>query len=255
MRSAHLFNNLDQAYRDLKEMDRRKSEFVAITSHELRTPIAIMLGYASILHDSEQDPVKKGQLATIEKQASFLSSMVDMLLNLHELSDNTAQINLRCQPLALEPMLQNALSFTRNHSTYKHKVEVLVEGSAPPIVGDEVRLMLAFSNVIDNAIKFSSDGSTVRVSVQPQGNGVRVSVADEGIGIPEADLHNIFEPFYQVESSLTRRFGGMGLGLPIVKGIIELHGGQVAVHSKLGEGTQVIVDLPDAPPEERCMNI
>jgi signal transduction histidine kinase len=239
----------------LQEMDRRKSEFVAITSHELRTPIAIMLGYASLLHDEEQDEMKKGQLSIIEKQASFLSGMVDMLINLHELSDNTAQIALRCMPVELPTLLKSALDFTKNHSTSKRKVDVTIDSGDFSIKGDEVRLMLALSNLIDNAIKFSNDGDTVEITVaESPFSGVVITIEDHGIGIPGEELENIFEPFYQVESSLTRRYGGMGLGLAIVRGIVELHGGKLDIRSQVEIGTRVIVSLPDAPPEDRCMD-
>jgi len=116
-----------------------------------------------------------------------------------------------------------------------------------------VRLMLAFGNMIDNAIKFSQDGAEARVQVAAHPNGgVVITVEDHGIGIPAESQEKIFEPFYQLEPALTRRYGGMGVGLAITKGIVDLHGGTIDVKSKVGVGTRFIVTLPSRPPAERC---
>lgn len=253
LRNAQLFTHLEDAYANLKEMDRRKSEFVAITSHELRTPIAIMLGYASLLSELETDESKKSQLVAIEKQANFLTGMVDMLINLHELQETSKRIQLRCVPVKFDRLLQDALLVTQKHGNHRKTVHIRLDCDDVQIEGDEVRLMLAFSNLIDNAIKFSLDGSEARVQVaaHPSGGAV-ITVEDHGIGIPSESLERIFEPFYQLEPALTRRYGGMGVGLAIVKGIVELHGGAIEVKSKVDAGSRFIVTLPAQPPQERC---
>jgi signal transduction histidine kinase len=255
LRSAQLFNELDIAYQNLQDLDRRKSEFVAITSHELRTPIAIMLGYASLLQDTEQDPNRRIQLATIEKQANFLSGMVDALLNLHELSTKVEEpIRLRCQPIQCDLWIQNAVEATLEHSIHKKDIPIIVDCDPIQIEGDEIRLLLVMTNLLDNAIKFSDDAEDtikVRVAERPEG-GIIITVEDQGIGIEEQYYERIFEPFFQVEPAITRHHGGLGLGLAIVKGIVELHGGTVEVISKLGEGSRFIVTLPPRPPEGRC---
>lgn len=253
LRSAQLFNQLETAYEELKELDRRKSEFVAITSHELRTPLAIMLGYASLLIDMEDDPHKKAQLATIEKQANFLSGMVDALLNLHELSTDQQVAPIRCQPIQLNLLLKDALEVTLKHGLYDKTVSFEIDCDPMQIEGDEIRLLLAFNNLMDNAIKFSPPNSSVKVvaAERPEG-GVVITIEDQGIGIQEEYFERIFEPFFQVEPAITRHYGGLGLGLAIVKGMVELHGGTIEVKSKVNAGSRFIVTLPARPPEERC---
>jgi len=254
LRSALLFNQLETAYEDLQELDRRKSEFVAITSHELRTPIAIMLGYANLLYDLEEDPHKRSQLATIEKQANFLTGMVDALLNLHELSEEGSDpIKVRCQPLRVDVLLREALQVTQIHNVYNKEVEFLIDCDPIEIKGDDLRLMLALNNLFDNAIKFSEAGTQVKVvAVERPEGGVVITVEDEGIGIAEEHFAAIFEPFYQVEDAITRHHGGLGLGLAIVRGMVELHGGTVALKSRLGVGSRFMITLLAAPPPERC---
>lgn len=254
VRSAQLFTSLDHAYSELQDLDRRKSEFVAITSHELRTPIAIMLGYASLLADDEHDSSRKSQLEAIEKQAHFLSGMVDALINLHELQGKSQPILLNCQSVRVDKLLEEAVEAAR--SSYKNTRDVLVDLKCDPveIVGDEVRLVLAFTNLVDNAIKFNKDGGHVHITAVglPEGGAV-ITFEDDGIGIPENEYEKIFEPFYQLEGALTRRYGGMGLGLAIVKGMIELHDGTIVVKSRMEAGTRFVVTLRQHPPDNRCM--
>lgn len=253
LRSAYLFHQLEVAFDNLKELDRRKSEFVAITSHELRTPLAIMLGYANLLHDIEDDPQKKTQLATIEKQATFLSGLVDTLLNLQELTNTTDPIRLRCNPIQLDALLKDALAVTKEHRGSPTEMDFVIDCDPIQIEGDEIRLLLAFNNLFENAIKFSSPNAPIslKVAEKPTG-GVIVTLQDQGIGIAEEHYDKIFEPFFQVEAAMTRHHGGLGLGLAIVKGVIELHAGTITVKSKLGEGTRFVIELPSKLPEDRC---
>lgn len=251
--SAQLFTDLERAYAHLQEMDRRRSEFVAITSHELRTPIAIMLGYASLLHDLEEDELKKTQLAAIEKQASFLTGMVDTLINLHELIEEEKPIALKCRSVAVDELLRDALDVTLQHSHYEKIVDFRLDCDPVKIDGDEVRLLLAFNNLMDNAMKFSPPDGTVEIlgAEQPEG-GVVITIQDFGPGIAQEHFEKIFEPFYQVEPALTRKYGGMGLGLSIVRGMIHLHGGHIEIRSQVGHGTRFIITLPAKPPAGRC---
>lgn len=256
LRSAQLFTSLDNAYSELQDLDRRKSEFVAITSHELRTPIAIMLGYASLLADDEPNPARKVQLEAIEKQAHFLSSMVDALINLHELQGKSQPILLNCQPVRVDTILEEAIEAAKNTYRYTRNVNITLDCEPIEIIGDEVRLLLAFTNLVDNAVKFNSksEGHVIITAVEMPEGGVIVTIEDDGIGIPDGEYEHIFEPFYQLEAPLTRRYGGMGLGLAIVKGMIELHDGTITIKSQVESGTRVIVNLRQQPPENRCSN-
>lgn len=253
LRSAQLFTSLDTAYSELQDLDRRKSEFVAITSHELRTPIAIMLGYASLLADDEPNPSRKVQLEAIQKQAQFLSGMVDALINLHELQGKTHSIFLNCQQVRIDTLLANAIDAAKNTHKSTRNITVTLKCDPIELIADEVRLLLAFTNLVDNAIKFNKDGGRVTITGTPlPDGGVMITFEDDGIGIPESEFETIFEPFYQLEAPLTRRYGGMGLGLAIVKGMIELHDGSISLKSKLDVGTRFGVTLPQIPPEDRC---
>jgi signal transduction histidine kinase len=256
LRSAILFHELAQTYEELRELDRRKSEFVAITSHELRTPIAIMLGYTSLLIDLEDDPMKRQQLETIEKQANFLTGMVDALLNLRELSDGAQMPKLRCTAIQIEELLREAWEVTQKHSSHKRKVDFHLDCDPVAIEGDEIRLLLAFNNLFDNAIKFSKDGGQVRVLVAERlEGGAVITIEDQGIGIDPEYHERIFEAFFQIEAAMTRHYGGLGLGLAIVKGMVELHEGTVEVKSQLGQGARFIVNLPGRLSPERCQQI
>ena len=256
LHSAELFSELEQAYEDLQELDRRRSEFVAITSHELRTPLAIMLGYTSLLHESEEDPKRRAQLASIEKQANFLTGMVDTLLNLHELSEDKEPILLRCATIYVDELLHDALNATREHSLGDKAMNFDIDCDPVEIVGDEIRLLLVLNNLMDNAIKFSDPESRVKVvGVQSPDGGVVITVEDEGIGIGPEHMDKIFEPFYQAEPAITRQYGGMGLGLAIVRGLVDLHGGSVEIESQPGAGSTFIVTLPAHPPEDRCQSL
>ena len=256
LHSAQLFSELERAYEDLRELDRRRSEFVAITSHELRTPLAIMLGYTSLLHDSEEDPKRRTQLASIEKQASFLTGMVDTLLNLHELSEDKVPILLRCTSIQLDQLLDSALAVTLEHTLSDKPVSFEIDCDPVTIRGDEIRLLLVMNNLMDNAIKFSEPNDVVKVvGVQSPDGGAVITVEDQGVGIGPEHMPHIFEPFYQAEPAITRQHGGMGLGLAIVRGLVDLHGGSVEVNSKPEVGSTFIVTLPAQPPEDRCQTL
>jgi|GEM_PF-394721 len=256
LRGAQLFHELENAYEDLQELDKRRREFVAITSHELRTPIAIMLGYASLLIDMEENPDKRTQLETIEKQANFLTSMVDALLNLHELTESNQPIQLRCQRFDLQSFLDQAMQVTQRNNNYSKVVNIELQCDPISLVGDEIRLMLAFNNLIDNAIKFSDEGNSISIHAIPHPHGGAViTVTNSGKYIPLEHHEKIFEAFYQVEPAITRSYGGMGLGLAIVKAVVQIHGGMITVESHPQGNTSFIVNLPAKPPDGYCQGM
>jgi signal transduction histidine kinase len=256
LHSAQLFSELERAYEDLQELDRRRSEFVAITSHELRTPLAIMLGYTSLLHDVEEDPKRRAQLASIEKQAYFLTGMVDTLLNLRELSEDKEPILLRCANVQVDQLLHDALAVTLEHTGNDKEVTFEIDCDPVQIRGDDIRLLLVMNNLMDNAIKFSEPKGLVKVvGVQSPDGGAVITLEDQGGGIETEHMPHIFEPFYQAEPAITRQHGGMGLGLAIVRGLVDLHGGNVEVKTRPGAGSTFIVTLPAHPPEGRCQSL
>jgi signal transduction histidine kinase len=177
-----------------------------------------------------------------------------MLLNFQELTNSNEPIRLRCSPIQLDHLLGDALKLAKENRSGQKDIEVTLDCDPIQIQGDEIRLLMAFNNLFENAIKFSPTQSHVSIAVaeKPSG-GVVISIQDQGVGIPAEYYDKIFEPFFQVEAAMTRHHGGLGLGLAIVKGVIDLHGGQIEVKSKVGEGTRFVVELPSTLPEERCL--
>jgi len=242
LENARLFQEIERAYAELKELDRLKSEFINIAAHELRTPLAILMGHASLLQEELQGPAGD-QMRTIVRNALRLRELIDAMLNLRHLESGAARLHLERVDLR-----ELVTSFTTNlESLAESKKQTLrahIEDGLPPVMIDCQRLFLVFSNLISNAHKFTPEGGHITVRGWMEGNEVLVSVQDDGIGIPPGETDRIFERFYQVEDSLTRSHDGIGLGLAIVKGMVELWNGRIWVKSRLGEGSIFTFTIP-----------
>lgn len=248
--NARLFEDIQRAYRELQALDRLKSEFINIAAHELRTPIAILMGYASLLEEMAPEGLRD-PLAIIVRNAERLSSLVDDLLNLERLQAGATLLHVETFPPAevIEDVLGDFRPLADNKSL---RLEAEVQAGLPPIRTDRKKLHLVLANLVSNAVKFTPEGGQVRVRAfgDEAGEGLVVEVQDTGIGIPPEEQEKIFQPFYQVGSSLTRRYEGMGLGLSIVKGMLNLLGGTVSVESQVGVGSTFRVHIPTQPPQE-----
>ncbi len=238
--ASELSNTLVQ----LQELDRLKSEFIQNVSHELRTPLSIVLGYAEMLCSGELGELRLDQqepVAIIARRGRMLKKMVEDLTAILE-----AEVGgLEQKPVDLGDLV-TALLADFQAMAEKAKLALLadIEPDLPPALGDPTHLRRVIDNLMSNALKFTPAGGTVKVRLWHTNTELMIEVADTGIGIPQDKLEKIFERFYQVDGSMSRPYGGVGLGLALVKEIVEAHGGQVSVQSQLGQGTTFRVTLP-----------
>ena len=225
---------------DLKKMENMRRDFVANVSHELRTPVTIIKGYAETLLEGalESDPAHaKRFVEIISSHSERLTSLINDILTLSSLETKEALIELN--PLDVSGTVSKACMLLQERAAQKNIsiINEVVGGALPRVIADQGRLEQVMVNLLENAIKYTPDGGTVRLSTEDSGEFVRVIVADTGIGIPLKDQPRIFERFYRVDEARTREQGGTGLGLAIVKHIVQLHGGSVSVTSGQGKGS------------------
>ena len=232
----------------LKELERVRTEFVANVSHELKTPLTSILGYVETLKEGavEDKENRMKFLSTIDDHAKKLSELVEDLLLLS--SVESGKNSLRIQAVDFEKAIDRTLDYL-NFKIREKKIKIEKEISPRPflIKADPALLERVISNLLDNAVKYSSAGGRVVVRAFQQSGMARIEVHDEGIGIAEADIPRIFERFYRVDKSRARESGGAGLGLSIVKHIVESHGGRVEVESALEKGSKFSVTLQYNP--------
>lgn len=235
-----------------REEEEMKSTFVSIMSHELKTPVALVKGYAQTLArpDASWDPETARQsLQIIEEEADRLESLINNLLDVSRIQ--AGDLRLDITDVDMNRLLERVAQDYRTQ-TERHCIEVDLPEKLPFVPGDEERLRQVFTNLVGNAIKYSPEGGHIRIggwldekNRSPSGKGrLVIYVADEGIGIPEEELPRIFERFYRVDSSLRRRTAGVGLGLFLIRAIVEAHKGEIWVRSELNKGTTFSVALP-----------
>jgi two-component system phosphate regulon sensor histidine kinase PhoR len=225
---------------DLKRAENMRRDFVANVSHELRTPVTIIKGYAETLMDGalESDPHRASRfIKIILSHSTRLANLINDILTLSSLESKEALLELT--PLDISGTIAKACMLLQESAVQKN-IAILNEstnGSVSRVIADQGRLEQVVVNLLENAIKYTPDGGSVRLFTEDDGDFVKVSVADTGIGIPFKDLPRIFERFYRVDEARTREQGGTGLGLAIVKHIVQLHGGNVSVTSESGQGS------------------
>ncbi|MHB8121607.1 MAG: ATP-binding protein [Desulfuromonadaceae bacterium] len=225
---------------DLKSAENMRRDFVANVSHELRTPVTIIKGYAETLLDGalETDPARARRFVEIiASHSERLTNLINDILTLSSLETKEALIELN--PIDVAGTIAKACMLLQERAIQKNIAILNESGTAPlpRIMADQGRLEQVVVNLLENAIKYTPEGGTIRLAAEDDGDFVRVSVADTGIGIPFKDLPRIFERFYRVDEARTREQGGTGLGLAIVKHIVQLHGGAVSVTSEPGKGS------------------
>lgn len=241
--NAQLVQDLRRAHDELSRVDKIKSNFMHLASHELRTPLAIIMSYAEFLRQDAQGTLSAHASRVLEaaqRQRAIIDSMTNM--NLLQLG----AIDLQMTPTSLEKVIRSAYEEVRALAEAKQQRVELTFPDEPVLVkGDVARLSLVFINVLDNAIRFTPSGGVIHVNVQPQAKDALVVVRDTGAGIPAGELTNIFKDYYQVEDHMTRRHGGLGLGLAIARGIVNLHGGRIWAESEgPNQGATIQVVLP-----------
>lgn len=241
-----LIEETEHAYKELEELERVKSNFIAIAAHELRTPIGLILGHASFLVESAKEDQQKKQLDVILRSATRLKKIVEDLSNVSNVQSGL--VGLHRKPIALQFFIPKVAA-PYQESARRKRISLIVKMPDIDLTveGDEEKLTTALSNLVDNALLFTNDNGHIYISADKLPGYVKVSVIDDGIGIPAKDLPRVFDRFFQVQSHLTRRHGGMGLGLSVTKAMIELHGGQIWVESIEGKGSNFSFLVPTKP--------
>lgn len=234
------------------EVERLKSEFVSIVSHELRTPLTSILGYTELLLARSFAPDEQKQFVqTVYDQASHLSKLVEDLLSLSRL--DSGKLKLSCWKVSIHQIIGELTSQLGELS--HHRLVFHSSATLPPVYIDRDKVKQVLFNLLTNAIKYSPAGGEVDLHIQeagaadlppdhPAGQWLKVSVRDEGIGIAPEELPRIWDRFYRVDNTNTRRIGGTGLGLSIARALVELHGGRIDVQSEPGQGSIFWFTLP-----------
>ena len=248
IKNAQLFEATQQAYEELRQLDDLKTKFINIAAHELRTPLGAMLGYASF--------VQKRVPAELSKATRFLvastlrmRTMIDAMLAIQRLDAGTTF--LRVSTIDIRDIIKKSImDFQPIADLEKHTLTANLPDQLPSIEADAEKIGLILSNLLSNAIKFTPEGGLIEVSAQDYIKGILVSVRDNGVGISTEDQKQIFERFYQVRAEHIAGHGGIGIGLTIVKHMVELHEGQVWVESETGKGSTFSFTIPRREPGE-----
>ena len=243
--NARLLQRTKQALEKVKATNEIKNNFLALASHELRTPLGIVIGYATFLQEEA-----RGHLSDHARQvlnaASQMRSLLDQMNNLTMLRSDGMVMHQKRMPI--QEVLHAALDEIKYFASRRNLQLVYAFREDPIFVNvDPEKTSLAFVNILNNAIRFSPEGSDIVIGAVDQGDNIMAWVQDKGIGIPVDKLHKIFEEFYQIEPPNTRRYGGLGIGLTIAKGLVEAQGGRIWAQSEgPGRGSTFKVVLPKA---------
>ncbi len=268
MENARLFESLrnraaelEQAYNELQELDKMKDEFVQRISHELRTPLTVMHGYVNLLRKGALGELTAQQRAAVESIAERTEDIIK-LANAAIAVQQDALEGLEREPVSLLTLAHAALQTAKATSEKRHPGVIYdfaleATNDIPLVWGDRRWLAEMFDNLLDNAVKFSPNGGRITVVIRPiqyhfkksaddvlPRPALQIGVSDQGIGIPTDKIEHIWERFFQVDGTIRRRFGGMGVGLTIVRNIVEAHGGTVWAESTIGSGSTFYVVLP-----------
>ena len=237
-------DDIKRAEQSLKESDRRKDEFLATLAHELRNPLAPIRNALAVLKISgdNRDVFTKSR-EMMERQLAQMVRLVDDLLDVSRIS--RGKIELKLAPVELASIIHHSIETSRPLAvTAGHAVRITLPEEPIYLHGDPVRLQQVFSNLLNNAYKFTPPGGQIHLTARRVGDEVTVSVHDNGIGIPPEKLDGIFEMFSQIDTSLERSQGGLGIGLNLVKRLVHLHNGDVEARSEgLGKGSEFLVRL------------
>lgn len=243
--NARLLTTTRQALEKVREVNSIKSNFLSLASHELRTPLGIVIGYATFLQDEA-----KGTLSEHAQQvlnaASQMRSLLDQMNNLTLLQAD--EMEMRPMKISIQDILNFACDEIKYSAARRDMALVFAFDDTPIYLNiDPEKTTLAFVNLLNNAIRFSPEGSEIVIGAVEQGDKVMAWVQDHGMGIPVDKLQKVFEEFYQIEPPNTRHYGGLGIGLTIAKGLIEVQGGKIWGESEgAGKGSTFKVILPKA---------
>lgn len=245
IQNAQLIDEVREAYQALAKLDEMKKSFIAITSHELRLPIGLILGHASYLKDM-LDGEAAEQVRVIERGALRLKDIVEDLSRVENM--RTGQTAVHFEAVDLVPLLQSLVERYGKQAA-EQQLEIRTKFPSPTLtlMADGGKLSIAVEHLLKNSLSFTDPGGQIEIAFEDGKDAVLIHVSDTGIGIPEEDRERVFERFYQVESHMTRKHGGMGMGLAVAKMMVEMHHGAILVESEESKGSRFTIVLPKAP--------
>jgi len=230
----------------LKIMDKKKDEFISIIAHELKTPLTSIRGFSDLLQNKafvNNLEKRNKSLSIIYKETARLEKLINDILDLSRIDLGTMKFSFeKVNPQILIKKVKDHVDLAIKQKGLTSKYEV--EKNLPLIVIDEDRIIQVISNLINNSVKYTEKGGKITIKAYKRDGYIVFKVSDTGIGIPKGELERIFDRFYQVDSSYTRKVGGSGLGLSICKGIVESLGGEIFVESNIGQGSSFRFTLP-----------
>ncbi len=240
--TVEAFGRQRQAVEQLERLNRAKSEFVSLVSHEFRTPLTGIQGFSEMMRDEELTLEEMREYAgDINKDAQRLNRMIDEMLDLDRME--SGHMTIHPERMDLNAVIDDVADRVRPNAP-NHTLTLDLQSDLPQIQADRDRITQVASNLLNNAVKYSPTGGRITVTTRADGDQLRLDVRDEGLGIPPEALETIFERYSRVDSQATKDIPGTGLGLPIVRQIVQLHGGKVWAESELGRGSVFHVVLP-----------
>ncbi|MEW6403091.1 MAG: GAF domain-containing sensor histidine kinase [Chloroflexota bacterium] len=240
--NARIVEELQKANEELRKADKLKADFMAVVSHELRTPLGIILGYSTFLKEEAEGELSE-HAETLYRAALRLRTLLEDMTNMNLLYTGATELRLR--PVCIQSVVRSVYDEVSQMAEAREYQFDLIQPPQELWIHADNRLRDVFVNLLNNAIRFTPPGGKIIVRVSATEEDVFVEVKDSGIGIPSGELERIFEHFYQIEHHMTRRYEGLGLGLAIARGMVELHQGRIWAESEgPGKGSTFKVLLP-----------
>lgn len=240
---GNAYKRLEEGFLDLKEVDRLKSDIISNVSHELRTPLTIVKGAVDIAIETEDKDDRNELLQTCKRALNRQDRIIADLIDVAQFERK--KYKLEPENIDLEPVISSAKNeiwpFDKERNV---TIKVSLQEDLPKVIADFSALERILANLLDNAIKFNKEGGEVLVEAKRKDDAVEVSITDTGIGIPKDKISKIFTPLYQADATTTRKYSGTGMGLAVVKRLVEAHGGKIQVESEDGKGSRFYFTLP-----------
>jgi signal transduction histidine kinase len=242
IQNQRLIQQSENSIQQMVELDHMKNDFIAIASHELRTPLGLIMGHTSFINETATD-VQKQDIEVITRSATRMKDLIDEFGDMDTFAAGIKK--LKSERVLFDPLVKGLVA-TFQAEARERKVRLVHEIKQHNLAAecDSEKITLVLRNLIKNALNFTNAGGVVKVTAEEVPGYVKLTVIDSGIGIPAAEQKKIFKRFYQVEKHLTRRHGGMGLGLSSAKEMVEMHGGKIWVESVEEKGSRFTVLIP-----------